>query len=109
MTKGDKSYFSAGPRMSRRSLLRGAPLGAASLLAMRSAGPAWAQSQAPAATDHSIRIAPTSLEIAPGKVIQTTAYNGTVPGPVLRLKEGRPVKIEVKNDSGYANLIHWHA
>jgi FtsP/CotA-like multicopper oxidase with cupredoxin domain len=61
-----------------------------------------------AAADHSIRIAPTSLEIAPGKTIQTTAYNGTVPGPVLRLKEGRPVKIEVKNDSGYANLIHWH-
>jgi FtsP/CotA-like multicopper oxidase with cupredoxin domain len=110
MTKRDKPYFSAGPRMSRRSLLRGAPLGAASLLAMRSAGPAWAQAQAqaPAAADHSIRIALTSLEIARGKIIQTTAYNGTVPGPVLRLKEGRPVKIEVKNDSGYANLIHWH-
>jgi FtsP/CotA-like multicopper oxidase with cupredoxin domain len=86
----------------------GAPLGAASLLAMRSAGPVWAQAQVSAAADHSIRIAPTSLEIAPGKIIQTTAYNGTVPGPVLRLKEGRPVKIEVKNDSGYANLIHWH-
>jgi FtsP/CotA-like multicopper oxidase with cupredoxin domain len=49
-----------------------------------------------------------SLEIAPGKVIRTTAYNGTVPGPVLRMKEGRPVKIEVTNDSGYANLIHSH-
>jgi FtsP/CotA-like multicopper oxidase with cupredoxin domain len=108
MTKRDKPYFSAGLRMSRRSLLRSAPLGAASLLAVRSAGPVWAQAQAPAAADHSIRIAPTSLEIAPGKVIRTTAYNGTVPGPVLRLKEGRPVKIEVKNDSGYANLIHWH-
>jgi FtsP/CotA-like multicopper oxidase with cupredoxin domain len=108
MTKRDKPYFSAGPRMSRRSLLRGAPLGAASLLAMRSAGPVWGQAQVSAAADHSIRIAPTSLEIAPGKIIQTTAYNGTVPGPVLRLKEGRPVKIEVKNGSGYANLIHWH-
>jgi FtsP/CotA-like multicopper oxidase with cupredoxin domain len=108
MTKRDKPYFSAGPRMSRRSLLHGAPLGAASLFAMRSAGPVWAQAQVSAAADHSIRIAPTSFEIAPGKVIQTTAYNGTVPGPVLRLKEGRAVKIEVKNDSGYANLIHWH-
>ncbi|WP_424630617.1 multicopper oxidase family protein [Bradyrhizobium sp. SYSU BS000235] len=58
--------------------------------------------------DHKIRIAPTSIEIAPGKVIKTTAYNGIVPGPVLRMKEGRPVRIEVTNDSGYANLIHSH-
>jgi len=94
--------------LSRRSLLRSAPLRAVALLAMRSAGPAWAQDRSSAPADHAIRIAPTSLEIAPGKIIRTTAYNGAVPGPVLRLKEGRPVKIEVTNDSGYANLIHWH-
>jgi FtsP/CotA-like multicopper oxidase with cupredoxin domain len=55
-----------------------------------------------------IRIAPVSHEIAPGKVIRTTAYNGSVPGPALRLREGQPVRIKVINDSGYANLIHWH-
>ena len=60
------------------------------------------------AADHTIRIAPVSLEIAPGKVIKTTAYNGSAPGPALRLREGRPVRINVINDSGYANLIHWH-
>jgi hypothetical protein len=59
------------------------------------------------AADYTIRIAPASLEIAPGKVIKTTAYNGSVHGPVLRLREGRPVRIKVVNDSGYANLIHW--
>ena len=59
-------------------------------------------------TDYTIRIAPVSLEIAPGKVIKTTAYNGSVPGPVLRLRQGRPVRINVINDSGYANLVHWH-
>jgi FtsP/CotA-like multicopper oxidase with cupredoxin domain len=58
--------------------------------------------------DHTIRIAPISLEIAPNKIIQTTAYNNTVPGPPLRLKEGSPVTIKVVNDSGYPNLIHWH-
>ena len=31
-----------------------------------------------------------------------------VPGPALRLKEGTPVAIKVINNSGYANLIHWH-
>ena len=57
---------------------------------------------------HTIRIAPASLEIASGKIIKTTAYNGTVPGPALRLQEGKPVAINVINDSGYPNLIHWH-
>ncbi len=58
--------------------------------------------------DHTIRIAPVALEIAPGKIVKTTAYNGTVPGPPLRLREGEPVTIDVVNDSGYPNLIHWH-
>ena len=58
--------------------------------------------------DHTIRIAPISLEIAPNKIIKTTAYNNTVPGPALRLKEGAPVTIKVVHDSGYPNLVHWH-
>ena len=29
-------------------------------------------------------------------------------GPSLRLKEGTPVTINVINDSGYPNLVHWH-
>lgn len=58
--------------------------------------------------DHTVRIAPVSHEIAPGKVIRTTAYNSTVPGPALRLQEGKPVRINVVNDSGYPNLVHWH-
>lgn len=58
--------------------------------------------------DHTIRIAPVELEIAPGRIVKTTAYNGTVPGPTLRLQEGKPVAINVINDSGYPNLVHWH-
>src|SRR3954452_20089972 len=58
--------------------------------------------------DHTICLAPVSHEIAPGKVIKTTAYNGSIPGPPLRLQEGKPVRINVINDSGYPNLVHWH-
>src|SRR5882757_2914756 len=57
--------------------------------------------------EHTIHIAPISLELAPGKIVHTTGYNGSVPGPALRLEEGRPVRINVVNDSGYPNLIHW--
>jgi FtsP/CotA-like multicopper oxidase with cupredoxin domain len=70
---------------------------------------AKAKAQTPIqAVDHTIRIAPVSHEIAPGKVIKTTAYNASIPGPPLRLQEGKPVRINVVNDSGYPNLVHWH-
>ena len=36
--------------------------------------------------DHTLRIGPVSFELAPGKTIRTTGYNGTVPGPLLRMK-----------------------
>jgi FtsP/CotA-like multicopper oxidase with cupredoxin domain len=75
----------------------------------RVAPPANAQAPTPRQhVDHTIRIAPVSHELAPGKIVKTTAYNGTVPGPALRLPEGKPVTINVVNDSGYPNLIHWH-
>ena len=51
---------------------------------------------------------PISLELAPGKTIKTTGYNGKVPGPVLRLREGKPVTINVINDAGYPDIVHWH-
>jgi FtsP/CotA-like multicopper oxidase with cupredoxin domain len=91
-------------RFTRRDLLAGA--GAAGLAAV-AGRPSHAQTAASSA-DHTIRIAPISLEIAPNKIIKTTAYNNTVPGPPLRLREGAPVTIKVVNDSGYPNLVHWH-
>ena len=71
------------------------------------ASPRQAQAAEPT-VDHTIRIGPVSLELAPGKTIKTTGYNGSVPGPMLRLREGRPVNIKVINDAGYPNLVHWH-
>jgi FtsP/CotA-like multicopper oxidase with cupredoxin domain len=58
--------------------------------------------------DHSLRIAPTTIEISKGISIKTIAYNGQVPGPMLRLKEGVPVTIDVTNASGVPDLVHWH-
>ena len=58
--------------------------------------------------DFSLRIAPLKLELAPGHIISTVGYNGTVPGPLLRVKEGHNVTIEVRNDSDVSELVHWH-
>jgi FtsP/CotA-like multicopper oxidase with cupredoxin domain len=85
----------------RRELLlgTGAAIIAASLRDVQAAKPA---------VDHTIRIGSVSLELAPGKTIKTTGYNGSVPGPALRLREGRPVNIKVINDASYPDIVHWH-
>ena len=58
--------------------------------------------------DYRLTIAPANLELSPRQTIRTTAYNGQVPGPLLRLKENRPVTIEVNNQSAHAEVVHWH-
>ena len=63
--------------------------------------------QAPPA-DFSLDIAPYDLEVAPRRSIKTIAYNRQVPGPLLRLKEGRPVTIDVSNQTSDSEVVHWH-
>jgi len=61
-----------------------------------------------AVADYTIRIAEMTLELAPGVDVRTTAYNGQFPGPLLRLHEGRPVVVDLRNDTGRAEQLHWH-
>ena len=58
--------------------------------------------------DFTLHIAPVEVEIAPRHKIKTTGYNGGFPGPVMRMKEGQPVTIDVFNDSSIPELVHWH-
>jgi FtsP/CotA-like multicopper oxidase with cupredoxin domain len=67
-----------------------------------------AYTQIASRADHSLRIAPLRLELAPGKVIDTFAYSGTVPGRVLRLREGSKVSIDIRNDTDVDDIVHWH-
>ena len=61
-----------------------------------------------AAPDYSLEIAPCEVEIGPKRKIRTVAYNGQVPGPLLRFREGQPVTIEVTNRTENAEVVHWH-
>ena len=47
-------------------------------------------------------------ELAPGKIIKAMAYNGQIPGPEIRLKEGERVRIVLKNTLPEPTTIHWH-
>jgi FtsP/CotA-like multicopper oxidase with cupredoxin domain len=58
--------------------------------------------------DYTLRIQPATLEIGSGVSIKTVAYNGQIPGPLLRLKEGVPVTIDVTNGSANEDIVHWH-
>src|ERR1700742_1768036 len=51
------------------------------------------------AADHTLKIEPCTIDISPGVNIKTLAYNGQVPGPLLRLREGTAVTIDVINAS----------
>jgi FtsP/CotA-like multicopper oxidase with cupredoxin domain len=67
-----------------------------------------AASQAVAKADFTLRIAPVSVELAPGKIVKTIGYNGSVPGPILRMREGTATTVDVFNDSDTEELVHWH-
>src|ERR1700679_3733283 len=71
------------------------------------AGTAEAKSTEPGA-DFTLRIAPMLVELAPQVVISTIGYNNKVPGPLLRVSEGKLVTIDVMNDTDVPEYVHWH-
>jgi FtsP/CotA-like multicopper oxidase with cupredoxin domain len=76
---------------------------------LRALGTQKAKGGAPAGkADHALRIEPCTLEIGPGVTMKTIAFNGQVPGPLLRLREGIPVTIDVTNASSDPDITHWH-
>src|ERR1039457_3327205 len=55
--------------------------------------------------DVSLRISPVKLEIAPGKIIETIGYNGSVPGPILRFREGQSVSVQRTAQTGTPSFL----
>jgi len=108
--------------VSRRGFVRAA--GAAASLA---ALPAWAQGHALGHSGHRMR-GGTPIRVGfdevSGNVIDLTvghgprvvqgrkghgiAVNGSVPGPLIRLKEGQNVRLNVTNTLDVDTSVHWH-
>ncbi|MGQ5637898.1 MULTISPECIES: multicopper oxidase family protein [unclassified Streptomyces] len=99
--------------ISRRDALK---LGGASVLAGAGAGVATGCDSRAASSeavpsrkaDYTLRIATGRVELAPDTIVSTTVYNGQFPGPLLRFTEGHPVVVDVHNDTGTPELLHWH-
>ena len=47
-------------------------------------------------------------ELAPGRTVTAWTYNGQVPGPEIRVREGERVRVVLNNSLGEPTTIHWH-
>ena len=116
----DASHPGPAP-INRRALLRGAAAASGALLL-----PAWARGadlRRPVAHAAGGAIAPgfdevrgphAALTIAAGpyrvagRTAHAVAVNGTVPGPLVRLREGEEAHLTVHNELDEDSSIHWH-
>ncbi|MEO5707707.1 MAG: copper resistance system multicopper oxidase [Alteraurantiacibacter sp.] len=108
------------PALDRRALLRGASL-AGTGLALSAWMPAWAQQvsagiarplpqlSGPQLSGETIalRVAHETVRVD-GREAHAVAMNGTVPAPLLRLREGQTVRITVDNALDEETSVHWH-
>ncbi len=102
----------------RRQFLKNVSLTATAMASARAqAAFAWAQTEATPSSnvslpgsipDYHIEIAEIEWELAPRKKLRTTAYNNQIPGPLLRVTEGKPVTMEIVNRLDRAEIVHWH-
>ena len=47
-------------------------------------------------------------ETTPGQLTEAFTYNGTVPGPLIRVKEGDRVRVKVTNMLDQSTAVHFH-
>src|SRR6266568_4208199 len=70
---------------------------------------AWAASEITTEkADYTLRVGTGLVELGPGHIVSTTLYNDQFPGPLLRLKEGQRVVVDIHNDTDTPELVHWH-
>lgn len=99
----------------RRALLRAAAASGAGL-GLANALPAWAQPISkgltrplPTVSGHDIALTIGEVRVeVDGEVSSAVGINGTVPGPLIRLKEGQRVRLRVHNALDEESSVHWH-
>lgn len=58
--------------------------------------------------DYTLRIGTGTVELAPDQIVSTVLYNGQFPGPLVRFKEGQRTWVDIYNDTGTPEQLHWH-
>ena len=65
-------------------------------------------SRTPRTVEVSLTADEQRLSLVPGKPADVFAYNGTVPGPTLEVREGDRVIVNFENRMAVATTVHWH-
>ena len=99
----------------RRSLLRAGALGAAGF-GLTNLFPAWAQSGNPGIVPDMQTLSGEEIRLTighspftvGGRSGHAVTINGTLPAPLIRLREGQNVRIAVTNTLDEDTSIHWH-
>src|SRR5919198_6735979 len=56
---------------------------------------------------YELRIAPVAKQLGDARV-RMLAYNGSIPGPTLKVKEGSEIVVNVENQGEIEATVHWH-
>jgi FtsP/CotA-like multicopper oxidase with cupredoxin domain len=56
---------------------------------------------------YDLRIAPVVKQLGNDRV-RMLAYNGSIPGPTLRVPQGGEIDVRVRNDGDTEATVHWH-
>jgi FtsP/CotA-like multicopper oxidase with cupredoxin domain len=95
------------PALTRRAFLASSTAGAACAVLPLS----WVSAaHAAAPREIQLRAAPGRVRLLPQPYGETTAwsYNGTVPGPEIRVRQGERLRVTVENALAEETTIHWH-
>lgn len=90
--------------ITRRAILGGV---AAALVDLRAAS---AQTAAPSDGVRGLEARPGEIKVLPGEGGKTACltYEGTVPGPLLRVRQGEEVRLRLVNGLAQPTTLHWH-
>ncbi len=62
----------------------------------------------PAPADVTLVLSEIKADLGFGKSVKTVAYNGQIPGPLLRFTAGKPAIVDVVNETREPEMVHWH-
>ena len=67
-----------------------------------------ALAEEPALREFTLTAEEIDWEILAGTTVRAWAYNGQMPGPEIRVREGDRVRITLRNELPVGTTIHWH-
>ena len=101
------------PSSSRRTFVKGLAIGGAAASVGLLRQPAWAQSRQRqesavlTGTEFDLRIGETEVNLT-GAARKALTINDSLPGPLLRWREGDTITLNVSNSLDEDTSIHWH-